>query len=219
MAEPWDRSAPRRWLGGQGPLPPVVPVQAIAVTEVLPEVDRPAILIDGSRAGTDESRRAVRVDEVRTRDQVDQPSNDRVGCRCTLLVAQHQAVHVEALSLPETVVGGEEVSLCTNERTAREYLEIVALEGVRVGGRELEEVARVHRVVAQEPEYVAVQVVAARPRDDVDDRPGHVSVLGAEHRVVNLEFLHARHGRLEENRAERQVVRGHAVDVETNSLL
>src|SRR5262245_13440729 len=74
----------------------------------------------------------------------------------SLLVAEHQAVHVQTLPLSETVVGGEEVGPSTNERTARRKLEVVPLERVRVGRRELEVVACVERVVSQEPERLAV---------------------------------------------------------------
>ena len=61
-------------------------------------------------------------------------------------------------------------------------------------GRELEEVPRIERVVPQELEHLAAKLVGARSGDDVDDRARDVTVLGAERRVVDLEFLDAGEG-------------------------
>ena len=46
------------------------------------------------------------------------------------------------------------------------------------------------RFVAQELEKLAVIIVRAGARGDVHDRAGVAAVLGAESRVINLEFLH-----------------------------
>ena len=49
-------------------------------------------------------------------------------------------------------------SLLTNERAAQRSAELVALERVRFGGRELEEVAGVERVVPEELERLAAEL-------------------------------------------------------------
>src|SRR5438874_2059585 len=83
-----------------------------------------------------------------------------------LCVAEDEAVEVEALALPKALVGEEEEGSVLAavdggaalakarqvERAAQVSAELVALEGRRVRQREVEEVARVERVVAQELE-------------------------------------------------------------------
>ena len=99
----------------------------------MPDVDRPAILIGDGRRRSDESRRAVRIEEVRARDQRNQLPNDRIGRRGALLVAQHEAVHVDALPLPEPFVGGEEERPSAPDRAAERSAELVSLERMRIG--------------------------------------------------------------------------------------
>src|SRR5215207_6457056 len=88
--------------------------------------------------------------------------------------------------LAQALVGEEEERLVLREVEAAAALaeaqqgdgaaevaaELVALEGRRVRQRRAEEVARVERVVAQELEQLAVPLVRARARGDVDDRAG-----------------------------------------------
>ena len=116
------------------------------------------------------------------------------------------------------LVGGEEEGPSAPDRAAERSAELVLRERVRIRRGELEEVARVERVVPPVLEDLAVKLVGARSGDDVDDRPGHVTVLGTERRVVDLELLDAPERRLEDERAERQVVGRHAVDDERDSL-
>ena len=79
--------------------------------------------------------------------------------------------------------------------------------GCGSGVVELEEVARVERVVAEELVGLAAELIGARSRDEVDDRARDVAELRAERRVVDLEFLDARDRRRKTDRSERQVVR------------
>src|SRR5205085_2320974 len=149
-------------------------------------------------------RRPRRVEEVRARDELDELRDDGIRDRRPLRVAEDQAVEVEALALPKALVGEEEEGSVLAgvdggaaraearqvERAADVAAELVALEGRRVVQREVEEVARIERVVAQELEQLAVEFVRAGARGDVDDRAGVAAVLGAEGRVVGLELLH-----------------------------
>ena len=117
-----------------------------------------------------------------------------------------------ALPLAKALVGREEERAAAKDRTAERPAELVALERVRVRRRELEEIARVERVVAEELVGLAAEPVGPRTRHQVDDRARHVTVLGAERRVVDLELLDAGDRRRKTDRTERQVVRRHAVD-------
>jgi hypothetical protein len=217
-AEPGDtRALPTRF-DRTDPLVSVERVEAIVAPDVLPKVDRPAVRIDDGRCGTDELRRAVSIDDVRARDQLNQSSNDGIGRGGALVIAQHEAAHVETLTLSQSVVCGEEECFSTNERPAQGSAELVALERVRFR-RQLEEVAGIQCVVPQEFECLSPELVGTRLSDDIDDRAGHVAVLRAERGVVDLEFLNARNRRLEHQRAEREVVGRDPVDQESDGLL
>ena len=122
------------------------------------------------------------------------------------------------LPLPQALVGREKERPAAPDRTAHRSTKLVPVERVRILGRELEEVPRIECIVPQELERLGAQAVGTRPRDDVDDRPGHVPVVGAEHGAVDLELLNAGERRLEHQRSERQVVGRHAVDHEPDSL-
>ena len=183
------------------------------------DVDRPAILIGHGRRRSDESRRAVGIEEVRR-------GINGISCRTTGSVAaarcaslEHDAVQVHALTLSEPFVGGEVERPPALDRAAHRSAELVAPERMRIRRRELEEVARIERIVPEELEDVAVDLVGARSRDEIDDRAGHMSVFGGERRVVHLEFLDAPERRLEDERTERLVVGADAVDQKRDRLL
>src|SRR6476659_1985670 len=144
--------------------------------------------------------------------------NGRVGCRRPLLVAEDEAVKVDSLPLREPCVGAKKKCPAAPDRATDRSTELVPLEGVRIPGRELEEVARVERIISIALERFAAKGVAARSGDDVDHRAGHVTVTGPEARVVDLEFRDARERGLEDQRAERHVVGRHAVDLERDRL-
>ena len=218
LTEPRDAVALRARLERLDLLAPVVGVQPIARAEVEPEIERGAIGVDDGRSRADESGRPIRIEEVGAGNQRDQLSNDWIGGGGALLVAEDEAVDVDALTMPDAFIGREKVRLSTKNRTANRPAKLVALERVGLAGRELEEVPRVERVVSQELECVAVKLVGARSRDDVHDGSRHVPVLGRERRVVHFELLDAGDRRFEDQRAERQVVARHAVDQESNRL-
>ena len=90
---------------------------------------------------------------------------------------------------------------------------------MRIRRRELEEVARIERIVPEELEDAGVNLVRARTGDEIDDRAGHVAVLDADGRVVHLEFLDAAERRLVDERSERLIVGADAVDQERDGLL
>ena len=111
-------------------------------------------------AGAEPTNRGVPsgIEEVRARNQRNQLPNDRVGRRRALLVAEHEAVHVDALPLSESFVRGKE------ERPSRAGSGRRAMppnwfrwNGCGSGDRELEEIARVERVVSHELERLAVE--------------------------------------------------------------
>src|SRR5213075_1714073 len=104
---------------------------------------------------------------VRLRNEGNQLPDHRVRRGGTLRVAQHDAVHVEALSLTQTLVGGEEKHPVAKDRSATGAAELVAIERVRIGRIEFEEVARIERVVAEELVTLAVEIVGARSRDEI----------------------------------------------------
>ena len=75
------------------------------------------------------------------------------------------------------LVNGKEERAAADDRTAERAAELVALERMRIRRGELEEVARVERVVTEEFVGLAAELVGARARDQVDDRARHVAVL------------------------------------------
>ena len=193
-------------------LAPEIHLQAIARAGVVPHIRGPRVLVDPGVGRADKPRRAVGIDVVRARDERDQLPDDRVRHRGPLRVARHHGVQVDPLALPQAFVGGEEERAVAADRAAIGAAELVALERVRIRRVELEKVARVERVVAEEFVGLAAELIGARARDEVDDRARDVAVLRAERRVVDLEFLDARDRRRKADRSERQVVRRHAVD-------
>src|SRR6185295_18756320 len=95
----------------------------------------------------------------------------------------------------EPFIAAEVERTVLDERAPEVRAELLAVEQrlrrdapVGPSARRVEVVARVEAVVAVEVERLAVYLVRARPRGDVDDRPGIPAVLGAERRVVHLEF-------------------------------
>ena len=106
-------------------LAPVEPLEAIASPGVVPEVDRPAIRVGDGWSRPDEPRRAVRIEIVCARDQRDQLRESPDRSRRALLVAQHEAVQIDALPLSQALVGGEEERPAAPDRTAQRSAELV----------------------------------------------------------------------------------------------
>ena len=159
-AEPGDtRAVPTRF-DRADPLVSVERVEPIVAADVLPKVKRPAVRIDRGRCEPHESRRAVSIDDVRAGDQLNQSANDGIGRGGALVIAQHEAAHVEALTLSQSLVCGEEEHLLTTKGPAQGRAELVALERVRFR-RQLEEVAGVERVVPEVFERLSPELVGA----------------------------------------------------------
>ena len=134
--------------------------QAIARPGVVPHVGGPGVLIDAGVGRADEPRRAVGVEIVRARDQRKQPrtTGSVAAERCASLSTT--AVQVDALPLSQALVGREEERAAAKDRAAERAAELVAIERVRIGRRELEEVARVERLVAEELVGLAAEPIA-----------------------------------------------------------
>src|SRR5262245_403325 len=152
------------------------------------------------------------MDEVGSRNQIDQLAYHRVGSGCTLGVAEDQAVQVESLSMAHALIRNKEKSLLLYDGAAETGAELVAVERWRLTRSEIEEVARVERIVAEELEQLTVELVGAGARRYVDDRAGVLSVLGALGRVGNLELLNAADRGLKVDRTKPLVVECDPVD-------
>ena len=100
-------------------------------------------------------------------------------------ITQHAAIHSEFLPVAHSFVGEEKECTVLPDGAAKGGAELVASER-RLGL--IEEVAGVKRIIAEELEHLAMKLIAARARGDVDDRARVAPVFGAEGRVINLEF-------------------------------
>ena len=200
-------------------LTPVEHMDAIVPADVVPDIDRPAIGVDDGRSRADESRRAGRIEEVCARDQRNQLPNDRIGRRGALLVAEDEAVQVDALALPEALVRPEKESAPAPDRPPSDPPNWFRLNGCgsaevnskkfRASSASLRRNSNTSPCTSSVPDRVTMLTM----------RPRHVSVLGAECRVVDLELLDAGERGLEDQRAEREVVGRHAVDQKADRLL
>ena len=97
------------------------------------------------------------------------------------------------MRLPLAVVGEEEERLVLLDGTAQRAAELVDAEGRagRIGRRDLVGVGvRVERLVAEELEGRAVEVVGARLGHHVDHRSARAPVFGGVGVAVDLELLH-----------------------------
>ena len=130
-------------------------MQAIVGAHVVAEVERPPVVVDYGVGGTDESRRSVRIDEVPAGSARSVVGSLDSGRRA-LGVAEHQAVHVQALPLPEALVGREK-TLLANDGATQGPAESIPLEGMRIRGVELEEIAGIERIVPKELERLAAK--------------------------------------------------------------
>src|SRR5262245_57612775 len=119
------------------------------------------IRLDAGGRRTDEMWRAVRIEHIGARNELDQASNDRIRRGGALGVRQDQAVEIEPLALPQALIGSEEKHLFRDERTTKRSAKLVPLEQVRFGC-ELEIVRRVESIIPQELERVAMKLVATR---------------------------------------------------------
>jgi hypothetical protein len=70
---------------------------------------------------------------VRARNQRDQVPDDGIRRGGALGVAQDHRVHVDALALPESLVGRKEEGAATKDRSTERPSELVAIERVRSG--------------------------------------------------------------------------------------
>src|SRR6185503_7281575 len=119
LAEARDARALRAWLDPPRWIPSEKQAGAVARGDVLPDVDGPGVRIDGRCGRADKSRRSVGIEEVRPGYQLNQPLNDGAGNPGALVVAEHQAVHVESLALPQSLVGREEKAPAGNDRPTK----------------------------------------------------------------------------------------------------
>src|SRR5687768_15294973 len=195
LTEPRDAVPLRAWLDASSVLPAREQLEAVAAPDTLPDVERPVVRIDGGVGCADESWRPVRIEMVRPWNQLDQPADDGIGGLRALSVAEHEAVDVESLSLTQSFIHREEAATATQQRTTQRPTKFVALERMRGGRREFEEVPGIECVVAEELVDLAAERLGARSGHQVHDRPRHMPEFRTESRAVDLEFLDARDGR------------------------
>ena len=206
----------RVWLLSEIPLKCVVPMEIVVLPKIVPEIHRVLIDIDWRERRPDDTR-AGRV--VRLRDVLQQSLRQRIGDGRPLRWGQRSGVEVDGLQMAKAFITEKVERPVLRDRSAQVDAELLAIEH-RLGRRwRVEVVARVVLVVAVEIEGFAVQRIAAGARRDVDDRAGVPAVLGAERRVVDLEFRHGVDRRLERDLRVRQVVQVDPVDHEVDRRL
>src|SRR5262245_12400231 len=102
--------------------------------------------------------------------------------------------------MPQSFVGDEEKGLVPDDRAAKIAAKKIALEWRRMTRRELEEVAGIQRVIAEEFEQLAMKSVGTGASCDVNDGAGALPIFGAERRIIDLELLHTADRWLDVNR-------------------
>jgi len=81
---------------------------------------------------------------------------------------------------------------------------------------EIKKVTRIERIVPEEFIQLAVQLLCAGARGDVDDCPTVAATLGAEGRVIYLELPDAGERRVEEEKVNQLIVDSNVVDLEVD---
>jgi len=119
VAEAGDAVALRGRLRRTDPLTSIERVELIVVAGLVPHINRPPTVVDDGVSRTHETGGPIRVDDVGVWNQLNQSTYDGVGRRGPLFVAQHHAVHVEALTLPQSLEGGEEEAPSWNDRSSQ----------------------------------------------------------------------------------------------------
>ena len=165
--------------------------------------------------------------------QFDEFPNDVVGDGGALGVAQDQAIQVDALSLAQYFVVKEKegaILAASDDRAAfsesRQVdwaadcaAELIALEGRRPRRGEVKKVTRIKRIVPEEFIQLAMELLCAGARGDVDDCPTVAAILGAEGRVIYLELPDTGERRVEEEKVDELIVDSNAVDLEVDRFL
>src|SRR5215471_5409186 len=85
-----------------------------------------------SRRSADEPAVARGIDDVRARNERKQPLHDGIGDRRALSVGGHQAVQIDFLPLPETLVDSEEKRMVASNRSADRSSELLPPERRRL---------------------------------------------------------------------------------------
>src|SRR5207249_282240 len=98
----------------------------------------------------------------------------------------HRAGDLRSAALAARLPAAEEEEMVVNNRAADSGAELIQPQLILAGG---EEISRIEFIVAHELEQVAVELVRAGFRDDVDAAAGSTSDLGGEHALGGLEFL------------------------------
>ena len=115
----------------------------------------------------------------------------RLGERIGRRVGRQIQEHGVGLGVPLSVVVEEEEVAVTADRTADRAAELViVIRRLRPVVQLVDRVVRVQSLVSEELEHRSMKFVAARFRDDVDDRAAGSPVLGGERVGVHLELLH-----------------------------
>ncbi len=151
-----------------------------------------------------------------------------IFARCA--VREHSAVLQQSLVLPQPFVAGKEEGLILPDRSANRPTKVIALQRRLIACRTrkwksrrsaegtIKVVARIQRLVAEVVERLAVEIVGARLRADVDDRTRASAILRRERRVIDLELRRRVDRRLERNLVLAHVVQVDAVDLEVHRV-
>ena len=114
----------------------------------------------------------------------------------------------QRLDLPQSFVVAIEPQLVFVDRPAQRAAELVALQVVFGGGKE---VARIENIIAHELECLAVERVAAALGGDVHQR-GIRPLVRHEEALLHLELIDVRDGQIDRRFAQTAAARSHAVD-------
>ncbi len=189
VAKAGNRVALQDGLAAQVAVVPVVTVQARVGPGRVSQVEGDLVGVERSHRRTDESRGALRVHEIGSRDERKQFDHLWDSDGSAFRVAQDETVQIEMLSLPDALVGGEEERAVANQRSADGAAELMPAEGLGLVRQEIEEISRVECIVPEELEQLPAWRVRAGSRHDVGDRSRVAAVLRAEGGVVHLHLL------------------------------
>ena len=160
-------------------------MQPVAFAEIVTDIYRQSVNVRRSGSRSNEARRAGGIEGVSPWNQFDEFPDDGVCDGRALGVAQDKAIQVNALSLAQNFVIKEKegaILAASEDRAAFSEArqvdwaadcaaELIALEGRRPRRGEVKKVTRIERIVPEEFIQLAVELLCAGARRNVDDAP------------------------------------------------